>query len=67
MRQDLHTIGVVAVLVIGFLVVGTVLFAGRYQRAYGTLPDKDDLFLLFKIMLIITVVGGVLGYLLAKS
>jgi prolipoprotein diacylglyceryltransferase len=67
MRRDFHAIGELAVFIIGFLVVGTALFVGRYQRAYGSLPDKDDLFVLIKIMLIITVIGGVLGYLIAKS
>jgi prolipoprotein diacylglyceryltransferase len=66
MRQDLPAIGVFAVLIIGFLVVGNALFVGRFQRAYGTLLDKDDLVVLFKIMLIIIVIGGVLGYLIAK-
>jgi hypothetical protein len=65
MRIDFHAVGVFAVILIGFLVVGTALFAGRYQRSYGSLPDRDDLLVLFKIMLIIAVVGSVVGYLFA--
>ena len=62
-----QTVVNVALIWLFMLAVAAPLAALRYRRSYGEWPDRDAAFVLFKIFLAISVVGGVFGYLIGKE